>query len=63
MEEALFNVLKLRKLVWQPKHSSHLSNTFYSFSNYPSLRLGGFDKPIEGVVEVIRELENRIDRQ
>jgi hypothetical protein len=56
LEEAIFRVLGLRKLVWQPRHSSHLSNTFYSFANYASERFGGFDKPIEAVVESVKQL-------
>jgi hypothetical protein len=54
--QSLFRVLKLRKLVWEPKHASHLSNVFYSFANYPSARLGGFDKPyvFENISLVIR---------
>lgn len=29
---------------------------FYSFANYPSERLGGYDKPIEAVVRAVAEL-------
>jgi hypothetical protein len=56
LEEAITSALGLRKLVWQPRHASPLSNQFYSFANYPSERLGGFDKPIEAVVRAVAEL-------
>jgi hypothetical protein len=58
MEEHLYRILKYRKLVWQPTHASHLSNIFYSFANYPAAMLGGFDKPIETVVENVEKMED-----
>jgi hypothetical protein len=42
--------------VQEPRHASQLSNIFYAFANYPSSRLGGFDKPIEAVTAAVDHL-------
>eukprot|EP00744_Colponema_vietnamica_P034426 GILI01058138.1.p1 GENE.GILI01058138.1~~GILI01058138.1.p1 ORF type:complete len:124 (-),score=21.46 GILI01058138.1:7-339(-) len=49
IEEPISQAFKLRKLKFEPSHTTPLLNKLYCYSNYESVRLGGYDTPISEI--------------